>query len=240
MDTKRNYYGILEVDHNSSEKEIKKSYYNLSKIYHPDLNKDIDISHFNLINEAYNTLCGEERTDYDLKSKYGKNYNEYFELFDIAVDFTYDDSKEKLEAFKRNAVLNIQIEVDDNFNGSIEYERWVKCKPCDGSGKDLSSKIHIKDTTGNILKTFDSDDGCDYCDGTGKDYKGGPCSFCGGQGKIGLVMCKTCKGEKRVLGKQKLKGIKLDGKETKIDAMGHYSKEETGKCGYVMIIKKDI
>jgi DnaJ-class molecular chaperone len=129
--------------------------------------------------------------------------------------------------------------VDDTFNGSVEYERWVKCKTCDGSGKDLSSKIVVKDNDGNVLRTFDSDDGCDFCDGTGKDFRGGPCSFCSGQGKIGLTPCKTCKGEKSILGKQKLSGLKLEGKETKVDAMGHYSKDEAGKAGYVLLIKKD-
>lgn len=236
MDTKKNYYSILGVNHDSTEKEIKKAYYKLSFTHHPDKSGDPVI--FNEINEAYNILCGESKTDYDLKSKYGKNYNEYFELFDIKVDFTHDDGKEKLDAFKRNSVLNIPIEVDDTFNGSIEYERWVKCKTCDGSGKDLSSKIVIKDNNGNVLKTFDADDGCDFCEGSGKDFRGGPCSFCSGKGKVGLTPCKTCNGEKRVLGKQKLKGLKLDGVETKIEAMGHYSKDEAGKAGYVLLIKK--
>ncbi len=236
MDTKKNYYGILGVNHDSTEKEIKKAYYKLSFTHHPDKSGDPVI--FNEINEAYNILCGESKTDYDLKSRYGKNYNEYFELFDIKVDFTHDDGKEKIEAFKRNSILNIPIEVDDTFNGSIEYERWVKCKTCDGSGKDLSSKIVIKDNNGNVLKTFDADDGCDFCEGSGKDFRGGPCSFCSGKGKVGLTPCKTCNGEKRVLGKQKLKGLKLDGVETKIEAMGHYSKDEAGKAGYVLLIKK--
>lgn len=237
MDTKKNYYSILGITHDSTDKEIKKAYYKLSFIHHPDKQGDQLI--FNEITEAYDVLCGESRSDYDLKSRYGKNYNEYFELFDVKIDFSYDDGKEKLDAFKKNAVLNIQLEVDDTFNGSIEYERWVKCKTCDGSGKDLSSKIVIKDNDGNVLRTFDADDGCDFCDGSGKDFKGGSCSFCSGKGKVGLTPCKTCGGEKRVLGKQKLSKIKLTGKETKIEAMGHYSKDEAGKAGYVLLIKKD-
>jgi hypothetical protein len=30
-----------------------------------------------------------------------------------------------------------------------------KCKTCDGTGKDLSSKIVIRDVNGNINRTFD-------------------------------------------------------------------------------------
>lgn len=235
MDVSKNYYAILGVSNISTEKEIKKSYYKLSFTHHPDKNGDPII--FGNITEAYDVLCGESRIDYDLKSKFGNNYNEYFELFDIKINFDYDKEKENLETFKKNSVLNIQIDIDDTFNGSIEYERWVKCKSCDGSGKDLSSKIVVRDVDGNILRTFDSDDGCDFCEGSGKDYNGGPCSFCSGQGKVGLTPCKSCNGDRRILGKQKLSRIKLTGDETKIDAMGHYSRDEAGKVGYVLLIK---
>lgn len=152
-------------------------------------------------------------------------------------DFTYDDSKDKLDTFKKNEIYNIQIEVDSKFDGSLEYERWVKCKGCDGTGKDLSSKIIIKDANGNITKTFDADDGCDFCDGTGKDHTGNDCSFCYGKGKVGINPCKNCKGERRILGKQKITGVKLTGDEIKIDAMGHFSKSESGKVGYLLIKK---
>lgn len=238
MNTNKNYYSILGVNKDSNDKQIKKAYYKLSFEYHPDRNRDIDTSKFNEITEAYDVLCGESRSDYDLKSKFGNNYNEYFELFDLNIEFDYNKEKDNLDKFKKNEVLNIHLKVDDSFNGSVEYERWVKCKTCDGSGKDLSSKIVIKDVDGNVLRTFDSDDGCDFCEGSGKDYTGGPCSFCGGQGKVGLNPCKTCNGEKRILGKQKLSGIKLTGNETKVDAMGHYSKDEAGKAGYLLLIKE--
>ncbi len=237
MDKNKNYYQILNLNQEASDKEIKKAYYKLSYQYHPDKNKTDDISLFNSITEAYNILSNKEsRDEYDLKSKFGKNYNEYFELFDINVDFSWQDSKDKLEKFKKYEVHNIQIEVNETFDGYIEYERWVKCKKCDGSGKDLSSKIVIKDSEGNVIKTFDADDGCDFCEGSGKDWAGNKCTFCSGNGKVGLTPCKTCNGEKRILGKQKLSKIKLTGDETKIDTMGHFSKD--GVIGYLILKKK--
>ena len=102
----------------------------------------------------------------------------------------------------------------------------------------MSSKIVIKDVDGNILKTFDGDDGCDFCDGTGK-YMGYDCSFCMGKGKVGLNPCKTCNGEKRILGKQKITKIKTERDETKIPAMGNVSKTEPGKVGYLLLRKND-
>lgn len=231
MDKNKNYYLILGVSNDAEEKIIKKAYYKLSFEHHPDKGGDPLV--FAEMTEAYDVLCSETRKEYDLKSKFGNNYNEYFELFDINVDFSFEDGKDKLEQFKKNEVYNIQIEVDENFNGQLEYERWVKCKTCAGSGKDLSSKIVIKDNHGNIVKVFDSDEGCDFCEGSGKDWTGNTCHFCQGQGKIGLNACKTCKGEKRILGKQKINGIKLTGPETKIDAMGHFSKD--GIVGYLLL-----
>jgi hypothetical protein len=45
--------------------------------------------------------------------------------------------------------------------------------------------------------------------------------------------CKTCKGDRRILGK--LSKIKLTGDETKIDSMGNCSKTEAGKVGYLLL-----
>lgn len=235
MNLGKNYYSALGVSNTATENEIKKAYYGLAMKEHPD--RGGDALAFAELTEAYDVLCSKERGDYDLKSKFGNSYNEYFELFNINSEMEYSDVKSKRDAFKRNEMLDIYIGVDDSFDGSIEYDRWVKCKSCDGSGKDLSSKIVIRDVDGNILRTFDADDGCDFCEGSGKDYTGSDCSFCSGQGKVGMTHCASCKGEKRILGKQKLSGIKLTGTETKIAAMGNHSKTEPGKSGYLVIAK---
>jgi DnaJ-class molecular chaperone len=234
MELSKNYYGILGVPNNADEKTIKKAYYKLSFTHHPDKGGDAIL--FSEMTKAYDILCSEQRSDYDLKSKFGNNYNEYFELFNVSVDLEYDDVKTTREKFKRNEINDIIINVDDTFSGSVEFERWVKCKPCDGTGKDFSSKIIIRDNDGNILKMFDADDGCDFCDGTGQ-YMGQECSFCNGKGQVGITPCKTCSGEKRILGKQKLSGLKLTGEHTKIDSMGHHAKN--GNVGHLYLVKKD-
>lgn len=233
MDLYKNYYATLGVPNNADGKTIKKAYYKLSMINHPDKNGDPLI--FSEITEAYDILCSEQRSDYDLKSKFGSNYDESFELFNINIDLEYDDVKSFRDKFKRNEVNDVIINVDDKFNGSIDFERFVKCKSCDGTGKDFSSKIIIRDNDGNILKMFDADDGCDFCDGTGQ-YMDQECSFCNGKGKVGITPCNSCKGEKRILGKQKLSGLKLTGENTKIDSMGHHAKN--GNVGHLYLIKK--
>ena len=231
MNLNKNYYNILGVSNKSSEKEVKKAYYKLSFEHHPDRGGDSNI--FSEITEAYDVLCSDIRTEYDQKSKFGNNYNEYFELFNINIDFDYDSIKSKRDTFKKSEINDIIVEVDDKFDGVLEFERLVKCKTCDGTGKDMSSKIIIRDNDGNILKMFDGEDGCDLCEGSG-EYNDKECPFCSGAGKVGLNKCEKCNGEKRILGKQKLKGIKLEGDETRIKSMGHYGK---GRIGDLIVRK---
>ena len=235
----KNYYAILGIKFESTKPEIKKSYYTLSFIHHPD--KGGDELLFSEIKEAYNILTDEEtKKEYDKKSRYGKDYNELVELYLVNIDIDYQSSKNKLEDLKKNEILDIILDIDEkNFNGEVEYERLVTCKSCRGSGKDTQSKIVIKDDEGNVKGIFDSEDGCDYCEGTGKDWKGNDCGFCFGYGKVGVQECQSCKGERRILGKQKLTKIKLSNEEkTIVPHMGHFSKNEPGKVGNLILIKK--
>jgi DnaJ-class molecular chaperone len=239
MDFNKDYYSILGVSKESDANQIKKIFYKLSFTHHPDKGGDAVI--FNQISEAYNILTSEERGTYDKRSKWGANYDESLELLDYEFNNSAKGWNEsKFEEWKKDNQLNIIVYVDDNFRGDVEYERWVACKSCGGEGRDTKSKIQIRDEFGNLLKVFDGEDGCDFCEGSGKSWNGQDCYFCGGKGMVGLVECGTCKGEKRVLGKQKLTRIKFSTDESshKVEAMGHASKWERGRFGHLWIVKK--
>jgi len=236
MDLNIDCYKILVIKGDSTEKEIKKKYYFLSKIHHPD--KNGDPVEFNRINKAYQTLT-EDREEYDRKSKFGASYNELEELFIIDMDYDHNDTRNKFDKIKNRESLDVRISIDkDDFDGSIEFVRMVKCKPCDGTGRDNSSKIVIRDEFGNIKGTFDADGGCDLCEGTGR-YMENQCPFCCGDGKVGMKQCGSCKGERRIIGKQKLKGVVLEGEETIIKSMGNHSFYDVGKCGDLVIVTKE-
>ena len=67
------YYKILDVDINSTTKEIKKHYYKLAKQYHPDKTKGnkIKLEKFKYLSEAYSTLSNpKKRFIYDINNKY--------------------------------------------------------------------------------------------------------------------------------------------------------------------------
>jgi DnaJ-class molecular chaperone len=69
---------------------------------------------------------------------------------------------------------------------------------------------------------------------------GNDCNFCGGKGKVGSNDCQTCNGERRILGKQKLKGIRIKKKEKahKVDFMGNVSKEDKDIYGHLWVVEK--
>lgn len=236
MDLNINYYKVLGLSQKATESEIKKTYYKLSFKHHPD--RGGDEKEFSEINNAYKILSDEQlRNEYDTKSRYGSSYDEYYELFNITTEIDYEKEKEKLKKFKEKELMDVLVEIDDTFDGSVVYERWVRCKSCNGSGKDLDNKIIIKDENGNILKIFEGEDGCDFCEGTGKDDYGNPCNFCTGQGKIGMSECQKCSGNGRILGKQRLTKVKLTGDETIIKVAGNFS-GATSRVGDLILRKK--
>lgn len=238
MNFNKNYYGILGVPKTSTNNEIKKAYYKLSFTHHPDKGGDPVI--FAELTEAYDVLVDGSRDEYDIRSKFGNSYNESKELLNHEfenLNIAYDNDKFEKEWNQND--LNILVKIGDDFDGTLEYERWVVCKDCKGNGRDTKSKIEIKDEFGNVLKLFDGADGCDFCEGLGKDPYGNKCSVCDGKGQVGWSPCKSCNGERRILGKQKLTGIKFpkDEQSHKVESMGHFDKFQMGMVGHLWLVK---
>ena len=66
-DSDKDYYGLLGLDRNASQSEVKKAYFQLAKKYHPDVNPGEEAKEkFAKINNAYETLSDEgKRRVYD-------------------------------------------------------------------------------------------------------------------------------------------------------------------------------
>lgn len=79
---KKDYYQILGVDKNASEKEVRQAYRKLAFQYHPDKNKDNPSATEKMkeINEAYAILSNQvKRREYDaLRERYGDFAYQHF------------------------------------------------------------------------------------------------------------------------------------------------------------------
>jgi len=87
------YYKILQIDKNSTTKEIKKHYYKLAKRYHPDKNNGISDEEFKLLSEAYSTLSNpKKRYLYDMKLLFKENLGTDFinHFSDIELEILHD------------------------------------------------------------------------------------------------------------------------------------------------------
>ncbi|MBN1680882.1 MAG: J domain-containing protein [Anaerolineae bacterium] len=85
------YYRVLGVDRNTSEKDIRKAYRRLARQYHPDVNpgdKGAE-EHFKEINEAYEVLSdAEKRQKYD---QLGSSYQQWQRMGGQPSGFDWSD-----------------------------------------------------------------------------------------------------------------------------------------------------
>jgi curved DNA-binding protein len=85
----KDYYKILGVSKNASEKEIKSAYRKLARKYHPDVNQNNKSAEerFKEINEAYEVLGdAQNRSKYD---KLGANWKQWQQVGGNANDFDW-------------------------------------------------------------------------------------------------------------------------------------------------------
>jgi len=176
-----NYYDILGVTESVTTDEIKKTYRKLAMEHHPD--KGGNEEKFKKISEAYDTLGDEnKRIQYDnhRKNPFG-NMNGGFNPFE-----------EFFEQQRRNNVAEkiIDLEVGslESYHGkekNINYKRFSKCNPCNGSG---GQKTQCKTCNGSGIQTFRSGSGFF------QQIIRQPCGECRGQGSTFITKCNVCEG----------------------------------------------
>ena len=256
---KKNYYEILEVSKDATDKEIRKSYKSLVKKWHPDHHYDKESKEkaekkMKEINEAYSVLRNpEKRKEYDNELNEGFD-NTYYSGY--GYSYTKDDndflketlremfnSKMRGEPFKNTTVSDrgnnvessIEIELKDSVTGKdeeLEISHLVKCDKCNGT-KNLTDDYMIcpdcKGSGMSIRKEITS---------FGLDNHVETCRRCNGTGKIPSNPCPKCNATGKIKEKKKVKltipkGV-IDGTKLRLKGEGDYGRLSTGDL-YVTI-----
>ncbi|XP_041063146.1 dnaJ homolog subfamily A member 3, mitochondrial-like isoform X1 [Carcharodon carcharias] len=203
---KTDYYEVLGIPRNSTQREIKKAYYQLAKKYHPDTNKDDPKAKekFSQVAEAYEVLSDEmKRKQYDTYGTTGfdaggSRSQQYWqsgpsvdpeELFKrIFGEFTGSGFRDFNTIFDQHQEYIMELtftQAAKGVNKEITVNLEDTCQRCDGKGNEPGTKVQH----------------CHYCNGTGMEtLNTGPfvmrstCRRCSGRGSVMTTPCIVCRG----------------------------------------------
>ena len=179
-------YEILGLSENADELSTKTKYRELTKKYHPDINKEPGSEdRFKKINEAYTRIKkgGNDEPSFSNGfeggfSNFNINLNDFFNPFSNSEKIVNGDV----------ITIKLKLSFKESIFGckkDIKYKRNLKCKKCNGEGKELiknsCSKCHgigkIKLVQGNMIFMTT----CTNCKGNKNSKK---CFECSGNGFI--------------------------------------------------------
>ncbi|TPH19218.1 molecular chaperone DnaJ [Litorilituus lipolyticus] len=257
--SKRDYYEVLGVSKDASERDIKKAYKKLAMKYHPDRTKGDKSKEetFKEVKEAYEVLNNDQkRAAYDqyghaafeqgghggFGGGFGGGQGDFGDAFgDIFGDiFGGGRGRGGQSRARRGSDLryNVELSLEDAVKGKsleIKVPTYVACEPCDGSGAKK----------GTSAKT------CSTCHGHGQvQMRQGlfavqqTCPTCSGKGKVITDPCTSCRGQGRVE-KTKTLSVKIPAGVDTGDRIRLSGEGEAGESGapagdlYVQVNVKD-
>jgi molecular chaperone DnaJ len=177
----KDYYQILGVNRNASEKEIKQAFRRLARKYHPDLNSGDKSAEakFKEINAAYEVLSNPEKR---------KKYNQFGEQWEYADQFAKSGGQERVrwDFGKGGSTFEYgDLSGFDDIFSSLFGDSGLGSRMRRGPrrGQDIESPVEVTleeayhgSTRMMQLQT------------------GEPCTACGGTGRVGNRVCTICNG----------------------------------------------
>jgi len=202
------FYKLLGIDKQASDREIKRAYRTLSKKYHPDKNPGNETAKqkFVEVADAYEALSDPEtRKIYDqyghegLKQRQqggGGGHHDPFDLFSRFFGGSGHFGHSHGQRRGPDMEVRVGVPLKDFYNGhttEFQLEKQQICEECEGTGS----------ADGQV-------DMCSHCSGHGivvKKHMLAPgifqqvqvqCEHCGGQGKTIKHKCPVCSGSRVV------------------------------------------
>ncbi len=182
----KDYYQILGVRRDASEKELKQAYRRLARKHHPDVNPGDKSAEerFKEINAAYEVLSDpEKRRKYD---QFGENW-EHAERFaqdqpgfegfgrgQPGVEFEYRDAEDMGGIFER---LFRGTRADSRFRRDV--------RPSRGHDIEQAVEVSLEQAFAGTARTIAlaAEEACTVCQGQGS-LANAPCYACGGTGRV--------------------------------------------------------
>ena len=210
--SKQDYYEILDVPRDASDRDIKKAYRRLAMKYHPDRNpgdKEAE-EKFKELSEAYEVLSDtQKRAAYDQFGHAGVDGQgggfggggfggggDFSDIFgDVFGDiFGGGGGGRRRSSVQRGADLryNLDLGLEEAVRGcekTLKVPTLVPCDTCDGSGAKPGTSARTCGTCGGIGQVrmqqgfFSVQQTCPTCRGEGKVISD-PCNKCHGHGRV--------------------------------------------------------
>lgn len=212
--SKRDYYEILEIQKTSTADEIKKAYRQMAIKYHPDKNQGDKTCEekFKEAAEAYEILSNaEKKQHYDQfgHAKTGNNagsgrggfsgmnmddiFSQFGDVFGGHFGGGGRGGKGKHVNRGSNLRVNVKVSLEEIANGvekKIKLNKYVSCKPCNGSGAKSGSTYNTCNTckgSGQVIQIVNTQ--------FGAMQTANVCHACGGDGQCITDKCAECHGD---------------------------------------------
>ncbi|XP_035682014.1 dnaJ homolog subfamily A member 3, mitochondrial-like isoform X2 [Branchiostoma floridae] len=212
---RKDFYKILGVSKNASQKDIKKAYYQLAKKWHPDTNKDADAGKkFAEVAEAYEILGDDQkRREYDTFGSTGAFGGAGASTGQGFSQSQWSTNIDPEELFRRvfSEFSNAGRGGFQGFDFESQFEQPQEfvmdltfTQACRGVNKELNFTMmdSCPRCKGNKAEPGTKITRCQYCHGTGQEtINTGPfmmrstCRRCRGQGTIYSTPCILCRGQ---------------------------------------------
>ncbi len=205
--SKRDYYEVLGISRDTSERDIKKAYKRLAMKLHPDRNQGNEESaeKFKEVKEAYEILTdGQKRAAYDQHGHAafeqgsmggGGGQGDFGDIFGDVFGDIFGGGRRGggQQRAQRGSDLryNMELNLEEAVRGcekAIEVPTLVGCDICHGSGAKKGTSAQTCGTChgqGQVQMRqgfFAVQQACPTCHGRGKIIKE-PCGSCHGQGR---------------------------------------------------------
>lgn len=214
------YYDILGIPRNATDKEIKAAFRSLARKYHPDVCRERGAEEkFKKINEAYSVLSDpQKRARYDMGGKsafegaspfgggfggFHTDYYDFGDIFDAFFGGFGERSRQRQGPIPgADILIRLRISLEEAVFGAdkdVEVDHTEACPACDATGS-VSKRLRPCPTCGGSGQVRHV-----HATVLGQFIRAAPCGACRGRGRVAETPCTQCRGTGHVQARKKVR-----------------------------------